>query len=325
MQHQHIFISHSHADNDFGMRLTHDLRRALGDEAAVWYDASGGLHGGDAWWNQILHELSQRPIFMVILSPDSMQSPWVSDEITLAWRQRNSPQGKRIIPVLYRECQIRHDVELLQYVSFVAPRPYADALHELLATLDMEPSSGGVHVPPPQPRPQPISFGSADTQSRSQFTADRIVGSAKGQRYQQFWQRLSRELRARGLAYTPSTIDQANYCEFYAGFEGVLYVASFTGKNQARVALEIGRHDDKRLFDSLQRNSQQIEVAFGKSLTWERMDQNISSRVAAYYPTTASILDTPDKLSDIGRWMSDNMLNLQRTLTPWLERLAKQP
>ena len=42
-----IFVSHSHKDNDFGFKLVQDLRRVLGDETAVWYDARGGLHGGD--------------------------------------------------------------------------------------------------------------------------------------------------------------------------------------------------------------------------------------------------------------------------------------
>ena len=50
-QPQHrIFISHSHIDNEFGTRLAQDLRRALGDESAVWYDNLGGLHGGDTCW-----------------------------------------------------------------------------------------------------------------------------------------------------------------------------------------------------------------------------------------------------------------------------------
>src|SRR5712691_2928566 len=37
----HIFMSHSHIDNDFGTRLAQDLRRLLGDEGAVWYDVLG--------------------------------------------------------------------------------------------------------------------------------------------------------------------------------------------------------------------------------------------------------------------------------------------
>ncbi|HEV2459809.1 MAG TPA: EVE domain-containing protein, partial [Ktedonobacterales bacterium] len=52
--HKRIFVSHSHQDNDFGMRLVHDLRLALGgSEESVWYDTSGGLHVGDEWWRVI--------------------------------------------------------------------------------------------------------------------------------------------------------------------------------------------------------------------------------------------------------------------------------
>ena len=50
-----IFVSHSHKDNDFGMKLVPDLRQVLADESIVWYDAlsgshGGGLRGGDKWW-----------------------------------------------------------------------------------------------------------------------------------------------------------------------------------------------------------------------------------------------------------------------------------
>jgi hypothetical protein len=41
-----IFVSHSSKDNDFGVQLVKDLRHILGDENAVWYDASGGLNPG---------------------------------------------------------------------------------------------------------------------------------------------------------------------------------------------------------------------------------------------------------------------------------------
>src|SRR5262245_60589538 len=97
-----IFISHSSADNAFGARLAEDLRRILGDPTAVWYDSVGGLRPGDSWWNAIMTEVAQRPIFLVIWSPDAQQSRWVNDEISLAWQERNSSGGKLIIPLMYR-------------------------------------------------------------------------------------------------------------------------------------------------------------------------------------------------------------------------------
>ncbi|HEY6410727.1 MAG TPA: toll/interleukin-1 receptor domain-containing protein, partial [Ktedonobacteraceae bacterium] len=97
-----IFVSHSSKDDDFGVRLVGDLRRALNDENAVWYDAQGGLHGGDSWWGKIVEEITARDVFLVVLSPDSMTSDWVRDELALAWQLKNSPRRMRIIPLLYR-------------------------------------------------------------------------------------------------------------------------------------------------------------------------------------------------------------------------------
>ncbi|MDE3229032.1 MAG: SUMF1/EgtB/PvdO family nonheme iron enzyme, partial [Chloroflexota bacterium] len=139
-----VFISHSHADNDFGVRLAADLRRELGDEQSVWYDVSGGLHGGDAWWSKIVREIAARPIFVVVLSPDAMDSRWVNDEIDLAWNLKNTPEGKTIIPVLYRECKPRADLMTRHIISFLEPRAYEQALAETLVAL-------GVHERPAAP------------------------------------------------------------------------------------------------------------------------------------------------------------------------------
>lgn len=130
-----IFVSHSHADDEFGQRLVRDLRAALGDEDAVWYDSSGGLQGGDAWWARIRHELGSRLIVLVVTSPDAMASPWVNSEIDVAWKQHNSPQGKTIIPVLYRPCKLRADLSTLPAVSFLPPIEYAKGLSTLLAAI----------------------------------------------------------------------------------------------------------------------------------------------------------------------------------------------
>lgn len=132
-----IFLSHSHQDDEFGVRLVSDLRQALGgDEDAVWYDSAGGLRGGESWWRTILEEIQARPVFLVVLSPVAMNSPWVNDEIDIAWRLKNSPEGKFILPVLYRPCTVRQDIENIQRVSFVTPRVYQDALQDVLKALD---------------------------------------------------------------------------------------------------------------------------------------------------------------------------------------------
>lgn len=142
-----IFVSHSHKDNDFGIQLVRDLRRQLDDDDAVWYDAAGGLSGGDAWWRKIMEELRSRSTFLVILSPDALASPWVNNEIDLAWYQRTALGNKAIIPLICRQCSARDDLEMLQMISFLLPKSYEASFSELLAALGMPPHRRAASVP----------------------------------------------------------------------------------------------------------------------------------------------------------------------------------
>src|SRR5437764_1353185 len=96
-----IFVSHSHHDNNFSIKLAQDLRRVLGDEDAVFYDVKGGLHGGEIWWDKIVKELTARDVFILILSPNAMKSIWVRRETNIALIE-----NKYILPILYRPCTI---------------------------------------------------------------------------------------------------------------------------------------------------------------------------------------------------------------------------
>lgn len=136
-----IFLSHSSKDNAFSAQMAKDLYHALGnDAAAVWYDIEN-LKGGDTWWYRVTKELAERPIFIVILSPDALASGWVKDEIAMAWTQRNSPLGKLIIPVYHRECKVPADLAILQIVSFLPPKHYRAAFNELLQAIGVLTSS----------------------------------------------------------------------------------------------------------------------------------------------------------------------------------------
>jgi tetratricopeptide (TPR) repeat protein len=147
-QSHRIFVSHSHLDNDFGTRFAQDLRSALKEESAVWYDVLGGLHGGETWWEKIVEELTARDVFIVVLSPDSMNSNWVRREITMAFNE-----NKYVLPVLYRSCSIRADLKILQIISFLAPKLYNQAFGEVLFALGI---SAGTPV---EPREQASALG----------------------------------------------------------------------------------------------------------------------------------------------------------------------
>src|SRR5579884_4226333 len=121
-----IFVSHSHVDDTFGRRLVADLRARLGEDA-VWYDASGGLHGGDEWWTTIRAEITARDVFLVVLSPDALASVWVPREMNIAYFQ-HVKVGKRLIPVFYRPCEPPADWQLVHGFDFTGSQSYDQAL-----------------------------------------------------------------------------------------------------------------------------------------------------------------------------------------------------
>jgi hypothetical protein len=116
----------------------HDLRLALGgEEETVWFDTAGSLIPGDTFINKIREEVRERPVFVVIVSPDSMRSRFVDYEVSLAFTYDiNSPGGKLIVPVLYRECELRDDLGMRHGISFLPPRRYEDALSDLLTVVN---------------------------------------------------------------------------------------------------------------------------------------------------------------------------------------------
>ena len=142
-----VFISHSSADNAFGRELARRLRLALGSEDAVFYDADAGLLadaglvGGDTWLDQLQHEIAERNVFVLLLSPAAFASPWVTKELRLALRQAVSVAGKVLIPVLHQNTEVWPFLADYQIVRFVPtapidpPIPYKEAFADLLAAV----------------------------------------------------------------------------------------------------------------------------------------------------------------------------------------------
>jgi tetratricopeptide (TPR) repeat protein len=105
----------------------------LGNENKVWYDVEGGLKPGDSWWSEIVKTLTSYEIFIVIVSPDAMESEWVIREYEMALNGK-----KLIIPLFYRKCEIRADIKMIQGISFLPPKTYEAGFNELLRALGIE-------------------------------------------------------------------------------------------------------------------------------------------------------------------------------------------
>ena len=129
-----IFLSYSHKDRTFGVQLVEALRKILNNDDYVWYD--DGLHGGDAWWDEIVDQLNTRNAFIVILSPDAVKSKYVREEMRIAWHRHI--EGKMLfLPLLLRKCRTPKFLRTRQIISFLSPEDYEQSLKKLLEPLNL--------------------------------------------------------------------------------------------------------------------------------------------------------------------------------------------
>jgi hypothetical protein len=104
-----IFISYSHVDSDFA----EILRMKLTDGGChIWIDHSG-LKAGDDWRLGIEDAIKNSSALVLIMSPESITSPYVTFEWAFAYGV-----GIQIIPVLYRKCDLHPKLEAWQYLDF---------------------------------------------------------------------------------------------------------------------------------------------------------------------------------------------------------------
>jgi hypothetical protein len=147
------FISYSRANSDFAVRLAKDLKSAGLD---VWLDQLD-IPTGARWDDEIERALEKSSIFLIILSPESIESQNVKDEVGYA-----IDSGKHILPVVTRSCKIPLRLRRFQFVDF-SNKPYEDSLAEikyllsntknLAATGTTREASAGLEIPPARQEP----------------------------------------------------------------------------------------------------------------------------------------------------------------------------
>jgi hypothetical protein len=122
-----IFVSYSSKDRPFAIGLVKELQ-SLG--ANVWIDQLGiGL--GENWDNAIEEALEKSETFMLILSPTSVESQNVQDEVSIAINT-----NKKMVPILIKECELPMRWQRKQYAD-LANNP-DKAIHDILQFLGLQ-------------------------------------------------------------------------------------------------------------------------------------------------------------------------------------------
>lgn len=144
------FISYSRANSDFAVRLAKDLKASGHD---IWLDQLD-IPKGARWDDELEKALRTCSTFLILLSPESIQSQNVKDEIGYA-----IDAGKHILPIMIKQCEVPFRLRRFQYVDFTneAHDEYQERFQETKSLLsntaqlstatDDEKSASPVEVP----------------------------------------------------------------------------------------------------------------------------------------------------------------------------------
>src|SRR5262245_28503119 len=118
------FFSYSRNDSDWALRLAKELKAS---GANVWLDQLD-IKPGQRWAGAVEKALADCASLLVILSPSSVESTNVMDEVSFALEEQ-----KPVIPVLVRDCKIPFRLRRLQYIDLRSE--YNTGLKQLIKTL----------------------------------------------------------------------------------------------------------------------------------------------------------------------------------------------
>src|SRR5262245_38468565 len=158
-----IFISYSRMDREFVDVLIGQVENRGFD---VWVDRKD-IGGGKEWRAAISQAISECSFFMLVLSPNSVDSRKVTQEVSLA-----DEQGRKIIPIRYQQCEIPHELNLqlagLQWIDFVE-NSYEEAIEQLFRALGEKAASKPRQRPATSLRNQPAPAPIPGTNTASTF------------------------------------------------------------------------------------------------------------------------------------------------------------
>ena len=132
--------------------------------------------------------------------------------------------------------------------------------------------------------------------------------------FTEFWTQFMAELRLKSDDFNREKPGKEHWMNFGAGVSAVEYSVSATGKNAtvSMVFIRSDKNENKKLFDLVAKHKSEIEQQFGKPLTWQRLDEKISSRIEIQLPG-ANIYDS-EQWPKIRSFLLENLIKLNQAI-----------
>lgn len=126
----------------------------------------------------------------------------------------------------------------------------------------------------------------------------------------EFWAQFLNEINKENNLFTNISASTDNWIGIGIGYTGVS-INLVVSKKYARTELYINRgnkEENKRVFDIFYNHKSEIEQIFGKELIWERMDENVTSRIK-YQLDNVNVFDKND-WNKMNKFLIENVKKL---------------
>jgi hypothetical protein len=105
MQKPKIFISHATSDGEFANAVKKEIEKVFADVVSVFCTSSpGSIAPGKDWLNEIENKLKEAQAVIVIVTPTSIERPWLWFEVGATWLKERSG-ACRIYPLYAPEIE----------------------------------------------------------------------------------------------------------------------------------------------------------------------------------------------------------------------------
>ena len=133
-----VFISHSHEDAEFAQLVDATLL-SCGVKTFV---AERDIRVGDSIPERIYEGIGAATDLIYVISLDSVRSPWVQEELSIAKMRQKESSGFRIFPLLIDDLTLPTGIVHIKYADFRAwrsPASYRASCLELMGALGITP------------------------------------------------------------------------------------------------------------------------------------------------------------------------------------------
>lgn len=126
-----LFISYTHSDKEFVQRLVSDLEKL---QVPVWIDEKEHKLG-DSLIERIQEGIDTMDYLAIVLSPESVSSKWVNKELDIAMNQEIEGKRVKVLPLLYRKCEIPSFLKDKIYADFTTEDNYYNGLGKIITRI----------------------------------------------------------------------------------------------------------------------------------------------------------------------------------------------